>query len=201
LITFPHKRNATMNITLYPIEDADNGEFNPFTIELDGRTHAQYIQKASRGLYRNSKSGTTLSSRCTKCGNVRIGELPGVCAKCGSTTFSLKNTNPIWAVCDDVDIPEHLLGPYDPLPAFWGYLEEKISRSTFGGADFEEAYIHPDDIENAYQVEHLTDNEILEEFACTDGFENLYPDHSQDWPVAAEVAPYRVFRADSYTEE
>jgi len=170
-------------ITLFPLEDSSGFEgFHPYTIILDGLTRKQFIQKACRGLYRNSQAGSTVSSRCQKCGHVLIGQVPGVCAECGSTTFSIKNTNECWAICDSIGIPMDLLGDYDPLPEFWIWHEDDDNAEfTDGLIEFEDAFIHPDDVENSYRIEAATENEIMEELGSLDGIENIYPDVSQDW--------------------
>jgi hypothetical protein len=176
-------------ITLYPTEDAQNGELNPFIIELDGLTEEQYHQKAARGLYKNSITGTALSSRCIQCGHVHLGQLPAECDTCGSIRFATKHTNETWNILEADGVPEHLLDDCNPLPAFWDWLEEK-EANTVDTTHFEEVYIHPDDIENTYRVEYLTANEVMAEFADADGFDNIYPDHLQDWP---EHRPEPVF--------
>jgi hypothetical protein len=91
----------------------------------------------------------------------------------------------VWAICDSTGIPTDLLGDYDPLPGFWDYLSD-LDQSEATLAEVSEGFeddlsgVDPDD---AYQVEHLTDAEILETFG------NLYPDYTQDWPEQRAYYP------------
>lgn len=171
-----------MNITLFSMTDFEAGTFNPFTIELDGLTKARYLQKAASGLYKHSKTGDAASSRCKKCGHVRLGEQPIVCLECGSVHFESKTTSILWGVCDSNDIPVQYLGEFDLLPGYWEYadllkasaLEPSIINSGI------ELGININDVEDAYQVEYLTDAEINLEFSDFGETDN------QDWPEQSE---------------
>jgi len=179
-----------MNITLYGVNEFDDaGQFNPFTIELDGLTRQQYIQKASQGLYRHSASGTVTSSKCKNCGHVTIGEQPDQCHECGANQFKTKATSEFWAVCDSDGIPEQYIDNYDLKPNFWEYKEMSYANSLDAPA-LDDIYFKIDDsitaldVENSYRVEYVTLDEeadLLDEFGAT--YANDYQDLQQDWPV------------------
>jgi antirestriction protein len=179
-----------MNITLYGVTQFDAAEqFDPFTIELDGLTRQQYLQKASQGLYRHSTSGSVISSKCKKCGHVMIGDVPYVCTECGSEQFNYKETSQFWAICDSEGIPEQYLDNYDLKPEFWEYKELK-DASTLNAPALDDIRFQIDDsitaldVENSYRVEYVSmdeEAELIEEFEAD--YENDYPDIEQDWPV------------------
>jgi predicted nucleic acid-binding Zn-ribbon protein len=186
-----------MNITLYATQDFEtNNELHTFKIELDGLTEAEYLQKCQAGLFRYSKTGIVISSKCAKCGNVIIDGVPSVCLECGSIQFSHKQTNDTWALCDADGVPEQFIGKTDLLPAFWAFNAFLTDNQDLGQAEIEqllESSANFDDIDDhVYQVQYLTDSEVNEEFS--ELHDNIFPDINQDWPVEENNEIFNGYR-------
>lgn len=174
-----------MNVTHYTVQDFEsNNELHTFKIELDGLTKKEYLQKCAVGLFRYSKSGTVISSRCQKCGHVIIDGTPTVCTECGSVQFSYKQTNETWALCDADGVADRFLGTTDLTPDFWAFnafISDSGADSEVINGLLEDSVSFADIEDNVYQVQYLTDAEVNAEYA--DLNDNIFQDAYQDWPA------------------
>jgi hypothetical protein len=173
-----------MNITHYiPVVFETTNELITFSIELDGLSQSQYLQKCQQGLFRYSKNGSVTSSKCSKCGHVTIGSAPIVCHDCGSIRFNHKETNEMWALADVDGVPERFIGAVDLTPDFWAY--NAFKTDTDASPEFIDSLLDDGvtfaDIEDAYCVQHLTDAEVNAEYA--DLNDEVFQDAWQDWPA------------------
>jgi len=190
-----------MNITHYiPADFESRNELNTFTVELDGLTQEKYVQKCRSGLFKHSKAGLVISSRCQKCGHVVIDETVTACTECGSIRFTYKPTDEKWALEDSDGVPEQFIGKTDLLPSFWAFNafltdSHDVSQSVIDSLLADSASFEDID-DSVYQVQYLTDTEVNNEFS--ELLDNLFPDANQDWPAdpSERSHGYSVFTPD-----